>query len=91
MSKEPYTEPPDYSAKHGSNLQLYNSYLELRVKELCEEVARLHKDKERLDFLLNRGYAVQITKGDIISSREKIDEAIDFANQFKKALNEVTL
>jgi hypothetical protein len=61
------------------------------INKLEDEKQELLKDKARLDFLLNRGYAVQLTKGDILSSREKIDEAIDIANQFKKALNEVTL
>ena len=34
-------------------------------------------DTERLDFLLNRAYAIQINEGDILSSREKIDIAMD--------------
>jgi hypothetical protein len=45
------------------------------------EMETLIKDGKRLDFLLNCAYAIQINKGDIVSSREKIDEAINLANQ----------
>ncbi len=48
---------------------------------LREEIKELHQDKERLDFLLNRAYAIQINEGDIVSSRQKIDEAMNQATQ----------
>ena len=40
-------------------------------------LAGLLKDKERLDFLLNRAYSIQINEGEILSSREEIDKAME--------------
>ena len=34
-------------------------------------------DTERLDFLLNRAYAIQLNEDDLLSSRETIDIAMD--------------
>ena len=51
------------------------------IKQLHRDKTELQKDKERLDFLLNCAYAIQINEGDIVSSREKIDEAMNQATQ----------
>jgi len=56
MSNEPYTEPPDYSARHASSLQLYNTYLELRVQELCKQITGLNKKVSSLNKLLDKAF-----------------------------------
>ena len=38
-------------------------------------------DTKRLDFLLNRANAIQLNPGDILSSREQIDIAMDAQGQ----------
>ena len=47
---------------------------------LRHPLTELLRDKERLDFLLNRAYAIQINEGDIVSSREKIDNKMKEQN-----------
>jgi hypothetical protein len=74
MSKEPYTEPPGYNAKHASNLALESrinkELAKMRFDEIIklgnenheqrgqmallrEEIKELHRDKERLDWILS--------------------------------------
>ena len=65
-------------------VHVYKGLSEMRLNQIIrleDENHELQKDKERLDFLLNRAYAIQINEGDIVSSREKIDEAMNQATQ----------
>jgi hypothetical protein len=41
-----------------------------------DELETLIKDGKRLDWLLSHAYAIQINEGEILSSRQKIDEAM---------------
>jgi hypothetical protein len=47
------------------------------VQELKAQLAELRKDKERLDWLLNRAYTIQLREGDIFTSREDIDREME--------------
>ena len=64
-----------HSNRHQMHEPQVTNYNE--VANFKRIIVELTKDKERLDFLLNRAYAIQINEGDIVSSREKIDKAMN--------------
>ena len=41
------------------------------------EISELRKDKARLDWLMNKSYAVQLKDGAILTSRADIDKAME--------------
>jgi hypothetical protein len=41
-----------------------------------DEMETLIKDGKRMDWLLSHAYAIQVDEGEILSSRQKIDEAM---------------
>jgi hypothetical protein len=46
-----------------------------------DEMETLIKDGKRMDWLLSHAYAIQVDEGEILSSRQKIDEAMNQATQ----------